>query len=209
MKIMSPRVCLLALSVIAVFTSASCAKSREVKSAEVKSTAGASVSYPDPNPTWQGKAAGEVRPFGPVGEDLKAYLLGYPAPEVWLAFPPSAGQAPAQNTASGGDEPTTIRVNLPPEAVARLAAYWRETLAFRYELDVKGAPDRQSHYELLVNMTNANTRAGNELMEMQIDAPDGRRTICPAEAWDIMKFINLAAAAIIEQAKEYKKAERT
>lgn len=199
MKIPFPRVCLLALSAIALCALASCAKSQG-RGDYVR------VIYPgDPAPAWEGKAAGEVQPFDPVGETLKASLLAHPAPEVWLAFPPAAGQAHPQNTASGGDEPTAIRVNLPPEAVARLSAYWRETLLFRYELDIKGAGDGQSHMKMIDRLVYANNHAGGGLAEMQIDAPDGRRAISHGEARDVMTFINHSAQAIIEQAKEYKK----
>lgn len=203
MKIPCPRVYLLALSAIAVFTLASCSKPQR----GVGGGAGGDVRryYPGPNPAWQGKAAGGVQPFGPVGEDLKASLLGHPAPEVWLAFPPAAGQEDSRNTASGGDEPATIRVDLPPEAVASLSAYWRETLALRYELDINdGGHDGQAHGEMVAKLFNASTQTGNGLMKMQIVAPDGGRAICPAEAWGVMEFVNHSAAAVIEQAKGYK-----
>ncbi|HEX8284490.1 MAG TPA: hypothetical protein VF588_14085 [Pyrinomonadaceae bacterium] len=208
MNMSCPRIYVSTLSVIALFTPASCIKSRESHGNTASVTNTAVVSVVRPSLAFEGKAAGEVQPFKPVGEDLEASLSAHPAPDVWLTFPAAAGQTRSQSTPPGEDESTAIRVALPPEAGAVLSALWKLSLISHYRLQIDGARDGVSSRNMMVTHMNATTRAQVELEKMQIDAPDGRRAISPDEAGELVKFINVSARAIIEEVKQDRERRR-
>ena len=199
MKMACPRVTLSALSVIALFTLASCSRPGF-------NTGGGDRVLVGSNPLTKGnKAAGELQPFTPADKDLAALLSGHPPPKVWLVMPPSTGQAGSPGASTGGPEPATVRVYLPPEAMPVLSALWKSSLTCRYLMEIEGAKDRQSYMNLMIEINNATVAAENELLKIQMDAPGGRRAISAEEAGELVTFINASASTIIEQAKEYKK----
>lgn len=157
-----------------------------------------------PESALQGQAAGKESPFNPTGEDLKAAIYSHPPPEVWLVFHVSGKQGQSQSSSSDKGE-SAVRVDLPIAAQELLLSHWRVSLSSNYEMDIAGVPNAQSYGDQMVTIANSFQNVAAELMKVQIDAPDGRRTISQDEANDLTKFMGAAARNIIEQAKPYKK----
>jgi hypothetical protein len=145
------------------------------------------VPTPDPN---HGKAAGELLPFEPAGDNLKASLLAHPPPDVWLVFPASVGQGQKQDNSMNGST-STIKVELPPEAKKELSSYWRYLLSVRRDTS-------------LIEMINARHDAERELQKIQLDPPDGRRPIARDEAEELVEFIRQSELDLMDQADKYR-----
>jgi hypothetical protein len=200
-----PITCLVILLVIFVTTAAKCDFSLASVQQE-KSHTGRGVgtgSMPVAAPVIQGEADGAVLPFNYGGEDLKASILAQPPPEVWLAFPASDKQEKTDGTSSA--TAPVLRIELPLSAKQLLSSQWAEVLAAKYQMEIEGERDAQSHTRNLVTIVNSFKHSELGLKKIYIDAPDGRRTISQDETRSLASFINSAATDIIKQAKENKK----
>jgi hypothetical protein len=190
--------------VLIVMTSAQCGGSLAPTRAQSQSGPQINTGVAQkPGPALQGKVVGELKPFEPTGKDLKASLFSHPVPEVWLNFPDPAKQGSQQNAASDGNE-SAIKVKMPPKARKLLISRWKIALAANYNLEIARPPGVNRDGSQLTALINSYLNVSSELMKIQIDAPDGRRTISQDEAKGLSEFMGASALNLVEQAKKYK-----
>ena len=159
-----------------------------------------------PHPAWEGKAAGETKPFESNDADLKMALLSQPVPDVWLEFVESQreGQASRQ---SASDEPI-IKVMLPPEANTIVKLLWQDALKFDYNQAFAKAKSAQEGYDRYIGWINKCFAAKRKFQQVEIATPDGKRAISDVEADDIIFFVHKASIDLIDEAKDNKNRSR-
>jgi len=192
MEKLSSRIFSFALTLIAVLAFTQNAKSQTGVTVAV--TRG-------PHPAWEGKAAGDVRPFERNNDDLRIALLSQPVPEVWLEFAESQREGQPARQPSEGKEPI-IQVVLPPEAKAILKSFWEEALKFDYNETFARAKTAQEGFDRDMAWSRYHSASEGELQKVEIAAPDGRRAISDVEARDLLVFAHKASISLVKKAKE-------
>jgi hypothetical protein len=186
---------LIALVVLVVGTSVQCGKSSF--DAQWQSRSGPKIATgakKASDSVVQGKASGEVLPFNPTRENLRASLSAHPVPEVWLTFTPDKAQSKLP-----GEDRAAVRVELPPEAKKILSRHWEAAIAYYYNTEIAGVPDAKSFERESLALADSYSNALQELSKLEIDAPDGRRKISLDEAGSLASFLSASASNVIEQ----------
>jgi hypothetical protein len=183
----------LALTLIAVLAFAQHAKSQTSTGVGVNVTRG-------PHPAWEGKAAGDAQPFERNNADLKTALLSQPVPDVWLEFAESQREGQPSSRTSEGAEPI-IKVTLPPDAKRILNLFWKEALKFDYNEAFAKPSNAQESFDRDMAWMSYHAKTELNLQQVEIAAPDGRRTISDVEAIDLAVFAHKASISLVEKAK--------
>ncbi|MGB8508940.1 MAG: hypothetical protein WCD76_11070 [Pyrinomonadaceae bacterium] len=155
-----------------------------------------------PHPAWEGKAGGAVQPLERKdGDDLKTAVLGQPAPDIWLEFKEGEREGQPARPSSAGPN-AVIKVDLPPEAQPILKSFWEGSLKFVYRDLI--AKDLRGQARIDADMVWGSycQATRQKLQQIEIAAPDGRRTVSDKEADDLVYFINKATASLIRSAQE-------
>jgi hypothetical protein len=183
----------LALTLIVVPAFAQYAKSQTSTGVSVNFTRG-------PHPAWEGKAAGDAQPFERNNADLKTALLSQPVPDVWLEFAESQREGQPSSRTSEGAEPI-IKVTLPPNAQKILKLFWKEALKFDYNEAFAKPRKAQEGFDRDMAWMSYHAKTELNLQQVEIAAPDGRRTISDVEATALALFAHKASISLVEKAK--------
>lgn len=153
-------------------------------------------------PKLQGKPAGEVLTPLRLGKDLRASILAYPAPKVWLEFPKPEEQS-SQSPAQEGTSSSVVKVQLPQSARRVLEGLWREACASMY--DVLTTQNIDTKKNLTTAQSIANNNAAYALQRIIIKAPNGSRKISSEEATGLVRYLGESAEDFVKQAVEARK----
>lgn len=155
----------------------------------------ASVVSRGPHPAWEGRAAGDAPSIKPKGDDAKTSWLSQPVPNIWLEFIGSQKEGqPPRHTSEGKEE--VIKVTLPPQAQDILKSLWEEALKYDYAEAFEKARTADEGHDRRIAMISYFEKSMEELKKVEIDAPDGRRTISNKEAEDILAFARKSASLV-------------
>jgi|GEM_PF-1704360 len=153
-----------------------------------------------PHPSWEGTAAGNVRPFMRSDDNLRTALLTQSAPEVWLEFAESKREGQPPRKRSDEKEPV-IQVLLSPEGTELLKAFWEKTLLFDYREAYEKVETAQEQIDRDRAWSGYRSTTEQALQKLEISAPDGVRKISDEEANRLVNFVRKASAEIVKTAK--------
>ena len=162
-----------------ILVSISCSKSLHSDYSEIPlpNANGSSVGYNGP---LQGSVISEETPTLSRSNNLEESIRSSSLEKLWLVFP-----------SSNGNEES--RVEVPANAMTELNSYFRYRLRFCLIPDQLGSSNVDEKVKQDMRLLRESNKVTNQLTNIEIDAPDGRRRISQIEADRLIIFITKSA----------------
>lgn len=150
---------------------------------KVLSTTGASSN----KPADEAKVEGNIHDYE-IKEKSLEYLQSLEMPEVNLVF-----------------EINNSKLELPADVKDILNSHWRAAIKFSYNEHFNKPSSAQEYYDRDIAWSSYCGKTEQELEQLNIEAPNGKRNLSPNEAGDLYAFLNRAAVEVVTKVERLNK----